>query len=163
VGGLEITDGGAVERVEAALEGVEVGRGDAPQVRDSGHARGGGDGRRGRDGGVPCPGLRHRRGRGGEETEVGGGGCGACGRRGGAGEEGDGVGLGPDPGPGLGGGCRCGSSRLPHGCLSFCGLRKRDETRKVKFEFRTAGNGEGAGGTRRGGDAFKSKPLTCRT
>jgi hypothetical protein len=38
----------------------------------------------------------------------------------------------------------------------------------MKLEFRTAGDGEvlsfkGAGGTRRGGDAFKSNPLTCGT
>ena len=123
VGGLEVADAVAVERVEAALQGVEVGRGEAPQVSDGGCGSGGDEGRR-----IPGPGFRRRR-RGREaEAEVGGGGRGrraARGRRGDAGgEQGDGAGrrhlrLGPGPGLGLrlrlGGGCGVGSSRPRHG------------------------------------------------
>ena len=69
VGGLEVADAVAVERVEAALQGVEVGRGEAPQVSDGGRGSGGDEGRR-----IPGPGFRRRR-RGREaEAEVGGGG-----------------------------------------------------------------------------------------
>ena len=77
VGRLEVPDGVAVDRVDAALEGVEVGRGEAPQVADRGQGSGGGErgGRRGggdRGRGAPGPGLL-RRERGREEAEVGGG------------------------------------------------------------------------------------------
>lgn len=55
MGGLEVAGGVAVERVEPALEGVEVGRGEDPQVRDGGDGGGsgggvGGDGGGGRGG-----------------------------------------------------------------------------------------------------------------
>lgn len=44
MGGLEVAGGVAVERVEPALEEVEVGRGEDPQVRDGGDGDGGGGG-----------------------------------------------------------------------------------------------------------------------
>ena len=75
MGRLEVPDGVAVDRVDAALEGVQVGRGEAPQVADRGQGSGGGErgGRRGGgERGAPGPGLR-RRARGREEAEVGGG------------------------------------------------------------------------------------------
>ena len=46
VGGLEVADAVAVERVEAVLQGVEVGRGEAPQVSDGGCGSGGDEGER---------------------------------------------------------------------------------------------------------------------
>ena len=141
VGRLEVPDGVAVDRVDAALEGVEVGRGEAPQVADRGQGSGGGErgGRRGggdRGRGAPGPGLL-RRARGREEAEVGGGRRRRAGggRRGAAGEQGGGarrpLGLRRRPGPRLrlrlGGGRR---SRLPHGCGVGVGRR-----RILKFEL----------------------------